>query len=99
MSESSNTINLKLALQGLATVEAGLRDLKTHLNEAGKATKEAFESSPIGALGSALSIAAMVEMTHKAIENADALGKLAERTGVATPELSGLSFAAKPNDA
>ena len=49
-------------------------------------------------LAAAFSVAAIVEFTRRAISNAEEVGKMAQRTGIATETLSELTYAAKLAD-
>src|SRR3954470_23821122 len=102
MSAVNDTIQLKLALLGLSSVEAGLNHLKGSLNGVQVAAKTI---STVGGLTTVLGVGsigaaalALANFTKHAIESADALGKLGQKAGLPVTELSGLAYSAKLSD-
>src|SRR4051794_23611727 len=98
----NDTIQLKLALLGLGNVEAGLNHLKASVNSLQGAAK-AF--STLGGITTAVGVGslgaialAIGNLTKEAINNADAMGKLAQKAGAPIRELSGLAYAGKLAD-
>lgn len=91
---SDNNISLRFGVSGLSTVLGSVGQLSSKLLGISGAL------SALGAgFASVASVAAIAGLTHTAIQSADALGKLAQKAGVAVNELSGLAFAGKIADA
>jgi len=88
---SANTLTVRLGLSGLANVEAGLARLKGGVKALGPALAGA--GAVLAGMG-----AGVAHVTQRAIENADAMSKMSERTGISTEELSALGYAGKLAD-
>ena len=80
---SENTIALKLALSGVSSVTNGLKQVGAALG---------------AAVAANLTVGNFVRLTAEVIKSADEMGKLAQKTGILTEALSGLSYAAQLGD-
>lgn len=80
---AENLIALRLALNGVSQVTNGLKSV-------GTAMAAAFAAN--------ITVGNLVRLTEQVIDAADAMGKLAQKTGIAVEALSGLSFAAHMGD-
>lgn len=88
---ATNSLTVRLGLSGLANVEGGLARLKGGVKALGPAIAGA--GAVLAGLG-----AGVGHFTQRAIENADALSKMSERTGISTEQLSALGYAGKMAD-
>lgn len=88
---ATNSLTVRLGLSGLANVEGGLARLK------GGVMALAPVVAGVGAALAGLG-AGVAHVTQRAIENADAMAKMSERTGVSTEALSALAYAGKLAD-
>ncbi len=80
---NENVIALRLALSGVSQVTNGLKTVGAAM---------------VAALAGNLTAGNLIRMTEAAIDAADAMGKLAQKSGIAVEALSGLSFAARMGD-
>jgi len=101
-------IRVKLSAQGVEEVVRALQRVRTEARKAGKESAKGFSLlnsavSDFKTLLPSLSVAAAVTgigaMVKKALDTADAMGKLSQKTGVSTEALSVLNIAAKTADA
>jgi hypothetical protein len=90
---SENAIRMKLSLSGLSQVENGLRALRGGFSSIHGALARVGVS-----LTSALSVGAFANLTKQAINTADSMGKLAQKTGTAVQDLSALTHSSRLAD-
>lgn len=98
-SKSLGTLTLDLIAR-IGGYEAGLGKAEREAQKRSKAIKKAFDDAGKGiglALGAAFTGvgAAAIAMTKSAIDALDEMGKLAQKVGITTEELSALSYAAE----
>lgn len=108
MAGEGSDIRVKLSAQGVEEVVRALQRVRTEARKTGKDSAKDFSLlnsavSDFKTLLPSLSVAAAVTgigaMVKKALDTADAMGKLSQKTGVSTEALSVLNIAAKTADA
>ena len=108
MAGEGSDIRVKLSAQGVEEVVRALQRVRTEARKTGKDSAKDFSLlnsavSDFKTLLPSLSVAAAVTgigaMAKKALDTADAMGKLSQKTGVSTEALSVLNIAAKTADA
>jgi len=85
----ANEVKIKLALTGVSQVTEGLRLVSGAFGRI---------NASLGALGAIAAFTGFAVLTKHAIDTADAMGKLAQKTGIAVDALSGLAYSAKLGD-
>ena len=108
MAGEGSDIRVKLSAQGVEEVVRALQRVRNEARKTGKDSAKDFSLlnsavSDFKSLLPDLSVAAAVTgigaMVKKALDTADAMGKLSQKTGVSTEALSVLNIAAKTADA
>lgn len=100
-------VRVKLSAEGVEEVVRAMQQVQKAASNVGSAKKDvgllgkAFEDlkDVLPTIGLALAAEKMGELVVHALESADAIGKLSQKTGVSTETLSVLSYAAKLADA
>jgi hypothetical protein len=90
---TASQIDIKVALEGIAAVNNGFTSLQTKLSGLARGARLVA-----GAFGIALTGKALLQAQKNAINTADEMGKLAQKTGVAVQSLSQLVFTAQLGD-
>lgn len=84
-------VGIKLGIDGTAKVESELKRVSVGLDGIGKAGAAA--AGMLASLGAGISIAGLVAFVRKAVDAADEMSKLSQRTGVAVKDIAGLQLA------
>lgn len=93
------TLSIDLVAK-LANLETGLERAARIAEQRAKRIERAFRGIGValGSLGVGLSIRTAVDAISKLVDEADSLGKLSQKTGIAVEQLGELQFAAKLSD-
>lgn len=96
MSEQVGSLVVSLQAD-IARFDADLKRATTMATGAMGKIQEAATTAAraLGAIGAGLGVAALVGVVKNAIDAADALGKLSQRTGITVEDLGGLKYAAE----
>lgn len=86
-------IGIKIGVEGAGQASAALSGVNKSLGEMGKASDMARNA--LAAIGVGVSVAGFTSWIKGAIDAADAMGDISERTGLAIEEISGLQLAFK----
>lgn len=110
MNQKAPDVRVRLSAEGVAEVVNAFKRVQAEAERTGKAGKKGgeglgFLSKQIGSVRSLLpalaggaAIAGLVAMGKHALNTADSLGKLNQKTGISVETLSTLSFAARTAD-
>lgn len=84
-------VGIKLGIDGTAKVEGDLKRVSLGLDGVGKAGAAA--AGMLASLGAGISIAGLVAFVRNAVDAADEMSKLSQRTGIAVKDIAGLQLA------
>src|SRR5690349_14073204 len=90
----ANTV--QIILQGFDKTAPAFKGATKNLQDLQKLSTQTF--ALMGAAAAAAAVGGMATMVAKSLENADAMGKMAQKAGIATEDFSRLSYAAKLAD-
>lgn len=108
MAGEGSDIRVKLSAQGVEEVVRALQRVRTEARKTGKDSAKDFSllntavddfKSLLPGLSVAAAVTGIGAMVKEALDTADAMGKLSQKTGVSTEALSVLNIAAKTADA
>ena len=104
---STPDVRVRLSAEGTAEVVAALKKVQVEAEKSGKTGSAGFSSvnralqgtsNLLGTLGIALSVSAFVGWIKSSADMADQLGKLSEKVGASTVNLSALQLVARTSD-
>lgn len=84
--------------KGIASAQGALKKLGAEASSLQSLAGKALSLGGLAGLGGAVSVGGILTMAKGVADTADAVAKLSGRTGIATTELSKLSYAASLND-
>jgi hypothetical protein len=95
---NDSQVTIRMALAGQQSVIAGILNVSRVATAAQSALANSFRNL-VAPLTTALTAGALAKFTQDAIANADAMGKMAQKVGVTTEQMSLLTYSGKLADA
>lgn len=93
MANSGDVMRVRLSAEGIQEVMASLKKVQQEVGKTGKAGKDAGDA--LGSLSTLFAAQKMASFVASALEAADGLFKMAQKTGVAVEQLSVFSYMAQ----